>query len=567
MNVIVPCDENRRGRIETDTQLIPATAKPRKFKIFALLAACAALGLSHASAQTTNVYVNPTANWIGYMNVFNYPPDGNPPIFGSAWGTADLNAAFSGSVLTFTPNYSIDRDSGSDPFWWNPDGTPSKNMDANFYVEDGNLAGQTVTFSGYCWTNTLVDPYSTNTTAFIKDFAPDYSSFTGITTNLTGGFFSITLATTPGDHIQYGFEMVGPDARRSNSVANGSVIISSNTPPTGPVITAFPNNPSVLVSSNISLDASATGSSLNYQWYQNGVKLTNGANIFGATNSTLNLSNVTGAAEGDYSLIASNFTGSATNMTHLTVLTPNHLTLDPRAPWIGYMNVFALPQDGGAYQFGSSWAVKDLRAIINGGTFTLLPNTNTYNPSDAYWVNPDGSGAKSLDAVVYQQFDGLNGTVITFSGFCQSNTLDAGYTNTAFIKDFSSGYAVNSSAVTALVPGQPFSITLDMTANPAGDHIQWGFETVGPDANPATVASLGAVVVTINPPVIKASNSGNTVSLNVPTESGLNYAVQYTTNLSAPSWQTLSTVWGNGTNIVVTNAASAGARFYRTSAQ
>jgi hypothetical protein len=106
-----------------------------------------------------------------------------------------------------------------------------------------------------------------------------------------------------------------------------------------------------------------------------------------------------------------------------------------------------------------------------------------------------------------------------------------------------------------------------MTANPAGDHIQWGFETVGPDANPATVASLGAVVVTINPPVIKASNSGNTVSLNVPTESGLNYAVQYTTNLSAPSWQTLSTVWGNGTNIVVTNAASAGARFYRTSAQ
>lgn len=562
MTVTIPRRKNLCRTSKTETETGNTLSVLQKLKLVALLAAGLAGAMNHTSAQTTNVYVDPAQNWLGYMNVYNYPPDGNAPIFGSTWGTADLSAAFAGNVLTLTPNYNIDRDAPSDPFYWNPDGSPAKNMDANFYVQNDALAGQTITFSGYCWTNTLVEPYSNNVTAFIKDFVADYSSSTSITTNLTGGFFSITLPTTPGDHIQYGFEMIGPDARRSNAVANGSAIVASNPPPAGPVVTAFPNNPTVLVGSDISLDAAATGSNIKFQWYKNGTSITS------ATNASLVLTNVNGGAEADYSLIVSNTVGSATNQTHLTVLTPNHLTVDPRAGWVGFMNVFALPQDGGGYQFGSSWGVKDLRAQINGAIITMTPNTNTYDPTNTYWVNPDGSGAKSMDAVLYQQFDGLTNMVITFSGFCLSNNLDPAYTNTVFIRDFLPNFSGQyASASAALIPGQPFSITLDMSQDPPGNHIQWGFEMIGPDANPNTAAALGAVVVSIQPPTLTVAGSTNAVNLNLPTESGLNYTVQYKTNLTVGAWQTLTNVWGNGTNIVVTNSVSPGARFYRSSAQ
>ncbi len=35
-------------------------------------------------------------------------------------------------------------------------------------------------------------------------------------------------------------------------------------------------------------------------------------------------------------------------------------------PYVGYMNVFNLPGDGGAYQFGSVWGTADLCASFTG---------------------------------------------------------------------------------------------------------------------------------------------------------------------------------------------------------
>src|SRR6266850_3785947 len=55
------------------------------------------------NAQVT-VGVNPGASWLGYMNVFETPQHGGGFVFGSGWGTADLSASFSGSVLTLSPN-------------------------------------------------------------------------------------------------------------------------------------------------------------------------------------------------------------------------------------------------------------------------------------------------------------------------------------------------------------------------------------------------------------------------------------------------------------------------------
>src|SRR4051794_14632830 len=171
----------------------------------------------HAAAIVT---VDPSASWQGFMNVSETPQHGGGFVFGSGWGTADLVATFSGSTLTLAPNSVNDASN----YWYTPSGGPgsvgNKIMDANMYVEPaaGSLSNQTVTFSGKVLSNTLFGHVDANgngwtSVAFIKDFAPDYSSFVATTVSLTPGDFSISLNTIndPARHVQYGFETIGPD--------------------------------------------------------------------------------------------------------------------------------------------------------------------------------------------------------------------------------------------------------------------------------------------------------------------------------------------------------------------
>lgn len=185
-----------------------------------------ALLLPGAVARTnadSTVLVNPSEPWLGFMNVFEIPQNGGGYVFGQPWGTADLTAVFSGSTLTLGPNTIGDPN----PFWYIPSGGPgaigNKTMDANMYVETTGLyPGQTLTFSGNMLANTLTLPGNVNplgngwtAVAFIKDFAPDYSSSTSASVSLplTPGPFSVSLATIndPARHVQYGFEVIGPD--------------------------------------------------------------------------------------------------------------------------------------------------------------------------------------------------------------------------------------------------------------------------------------------------------------------------------------------------------------------
>jgi hypothetical protein len=83
-------------------------------------------------------------------------------------------------------------------------------MEANMYVEEtGPLSGMNVTFTGEVLSDTFTDAHSV--VAFIKDFAPDYSSNVTVTVPLTPGPFSVSLATIadPLRHVQYGFATTG----------------------------------------------------------------------------------------------------------------------------------------------------------------------------------------------------------------------------------------------------------------------------------------------------------------------------------------------------------------------
>ncbi len=170
------------------------------------------LGTGTPAGADALVTVDPNATWLGFMNVYELPANGGGYVFGSPWGTADLPATFSGAVLTLAPN-SIGDPS---PFWYIGGGGPgapgNKIMEANMYVETGGglLGGQTVTFAFTVLTNTFTSAHSSY--AFIRDFAPDYSSFNqAIVALTTPGDYSISLATLPDPtrHVQYGFQTVG----------------------------------------------------------------------------------------------------------------------------------------------------------------------------------------------------------------------------------------------------------------------------------------------------------------------------------------------------------------------
>ncbi|MCX8090571.1 MAG: hypothetical protein N3I86_06480 [Verrucomicrobiae bacterium] len=195
-----------------------------------LLGGCLAIGTAWTARAATYVTVNPSASWLGYMNVFELPANGGGYVFGSPWGTADLPATFSGAVLTLAPN-SIGDPS---PFWYIGGGGPgapgNKIMEANMYVEThgGLLGGQTVTFEFSVLANTFTPAHTAY--GFIRDFAPDYSSFNqAIIAITTPGDYSISLNTLPDParHVQYGFQTKGVNVWITDVAPYGFVKITA----------------------------------------------------------------------------------------------------------------------------------------------------------------------------------------------------------------------------------------------------------------------------------------------------------------------------------------------------
>jgi hypothetical protein len=199
------------------------------------------------------------------------------------------------------------------------------------------------------------------------------------------------------------------------------------------------------------------------------------------------------------------------------------VTVDPSQSWQGYMNVFDLPVSAGGtgvYEFGSAWGVTALQAFLTSSNLTLEPCTNVWNPTDTYWVKADGVTPNKInDASMFVQNDNLVNTNLSFIGTCLSNTLTANpephtgifYTSVAFIKTFDTNFALlNSATSPTLAAGQPFAISL----NTAGAvHVEYGFETIGPDASPTS--NLGSVVYAAAVP----PTPGPTLTNNAPTPS------------------------------------------------
>ena len=209
----------------------------------------------------------------------------------------------------------------------------------------------------------------------------------------------------------------------------------------------------------------------------------------------------------------------------------SQLYVDPSKPWGGWMNVFELPANGGGYLWGSGWGAADLRAAFAGDLLTLRPCTNVSNPADGYWVKPDGSGNKLMDANWYVENDTLLSSNLVFSGNVVEYTLSSNYTCTAFIKVFNSSYAVLQAATQVLTNGNSF-FSLSLSATNAGAaHVQYGFTNAGPNA-----------------PWTNSPDSDGYISIRTNAANPLNALVNPSFENNLVGW----TSYGNGGNIELT---------------
>jgi hypothetical protein len=178
----------------------------------------------------------------------------------------------------------------------------------------------------------------------------------------------------------------------------------------------------------------------------------------------------------------------------------NTVVADAGAEYLGYANVFETIANGGAFVFGSGWGVADLKSVVDAGagTVTLQPNFNTYgdNPGDPFWIDPaTGLGNKQFEGNTFVENNtNLVGSELTFTGGVASNTLDPAYVAIAFIKVFNADFSVVKLETAPLVAGQDFSITYT-NVEPDDTTIQYGYQVLGLNANPADEAALGSIVI------------------------------------------------------------------------
>lgn len=176
---------------------------------------------------------------------------------------------------------------------------------------------------------------------------------------------------------------------------------------------------------------------------------------------------------------------------------------DSNANWLGFMNVYNLPADGGDFQFGSPWGVADLTATFDDGAGTLTMGPNTVGDPDPYWYQggggPGAMGNKFMEANLYQEnVGGYAGSTVTFSGNVQSLSFTGAHQASVFIRDFAGDFSSSVDMIQAIDASGNFSISLD-TIDDASRVVQWGIRVEGENVWVTDVAPFGTAVFSTIP--------------------------------------------------------------------
>ncbi|MGA9875288.1 MAG: hypothetical protein WBQ21_05710, partial [Solirubrobacteraceae bacterium] len=228
----------------------------------------------------------------------------------------------------------------------------------------------------------------------------------------------------------------------------GSATISAP----GVFITSQPASVAVVTNVAASFSVAASGTALSYQWYENGVALTNGGGISGVTTSNLSLSLSQADDIGSYYVVVQNPCGDAATSSPpvtLTLIPPQQLVWQGAVDniWdytdLNFTNSSGSPQ---AFIDGDDVIFDDTSANTAVSlTNSLVPTLVTVNASQSYTFS-DGSGVG-------------NGKL---TGFGQ--LVDAG-TGTLTIDnndDYTGGTTVGNGATLSIGDGTAGSVTASL---------------------------------------------------------------------------------------------------------
>jgi hypothetical protein len=337
----------------------------------------------------------------------------------------------------------------------------------------------------------------------------------------------------------------------------------------------------VVAGTNITITVAAAGSSaLTYAWYKDGNPLSNDGHYAGVTTPTLSISGVTTADnDTNYTVLING--GAFTVANGLKVVTAAQLATNLISNPGFEDSVFSLPWE-------NTWNAFNGALIASADDYYYLTATPISIYDGTYVGRVYNNG--NVDDGIYQNVPVVAGTTYHAGGQCYVSSLepmtaaayvvvqlffkDAGGNNLATYETAQIGTNVpfamdawttlqvsNGTSIDLVAPVGTVSATLQVYENAASGGGSLYLDDM----------YLTAVAVTAPPPSpfsVTPSVSGRQINLSFPTTSGTIYEVLYTGSAASAlsTWQTNTTVTGDGTVKTVPDILSAGARFYRVRA-
>jgi len=318
-----------------------------------------------------------------------------------------------------------------------------------------------------------------------------------------------------------------------------------------PMILLSPTSQAVESGVTATFSVTAGGSSpLSYQWRFDG------ADLAGATNSTLTLNNVNSTNTGQYSVVVSNLYGSITSPNAAFALVPvNVQTFKATA-------AITIPDSGAAAPYPSPIIVSNFSGTVLKATMTLsLVNHAWPDDLDVLLVGPQGQSTM-LMSDTGGSYELVDTTLVFDDDAAAQLPYSAQITSGTWRPtDFETGDVLPVPA-----PAGPYGTALSAfkSTNPNGTWSLFVYDdTAGNSGNIANGWSL-QLYEPVSPVFLPPSVSDGQIQLQFAAASGVQYVVEFKNSLSDSNWQTLQTVSGDGMVQTIRDSISTmPQRFYR----